>query len=67
MPYVNIKLIPNEHTTTEKKAELIAGVTRLLQEIMGKAPHTTTVVIEELSAENWGIGGVTLAAQWAKK
>lgn len=67
MPLVNIKLIPGEKTTTEKKAELIAGVTRLLQEIMDKAPQTTTVIIEEVPAENWGTGGTSVAAQRAGK
>jgi 4-oxalocrotonate tautomerase len=56
MPYVNIK-ITNENVTPEKKAQLIAGVTQLLQELMGKNPQTTVVVIDEVSTDNWGIGG----------
>lgn len=67
MPLVNIKLIPGEKTTTAKKAELIAGVTKLLADIMDKAPHTTTVIIEEVPAENWGTGGTSVAAQRAGK
>lgn len=67
MPLVNIKLIPGEKTTTEKKADLIAGVTRLLEKILDKAPHTTTVIIEEVPAENWGSGGESVAAQRARK
>ncbi len=56
MPYVNIK-ITNEHVTPEKKAELIKGATDLLQNVLGKNPETTVVVIEEVETDNWGIGG----------
>ena len=56
MPYVNIK-ITNEGATTAQKAELISGVTRLLQDVLGKNPATTVVVIDEVDTDNWGIGG----------
>jgi 4-oxalocrotonate tautomerase len=56
MPYVNIK-ITNEGATPAQKLELIAGVTELLQRVLGKNPKTTTVVIEEVSTDNWGIAG----------
>ena len=59
MPFVNIK-ITNEDVTPEKKARLIAGTTRLLQEVLGKNPQTTVVVIEEVDTDNWGIGGETV-------
>ena len=56
MPYVNIK-ITNEGVTPEKKAALIAGATKLLQDVLGKNPQTTVVVIEEVDTDSWGIGG----------
>lgn len=56
MPYVNIK-ITREGATTEQKAELIAGVTGLLADVLGKNPQTTVVVIDEVETDNWGIGG----------
>jgi len=56
MPYVNIK-ITNEGASEEQKAALIEGVTDLLAKTLGKNPATTVVVIEEVPAENWGIGG----------
>ena len=64
MPYVNIK-ITREGATAAQKAQLIAGVTRLLQEVLGKNPATTVVVIDEVETDNWGIGGesVTLRRQ----
>jgi 4-oxalocrotonate tautomerase len=57
MPYVNIK-ITEEKTTAEQKRQLIEGVTRLLQEKLGKNPHSTIVVIEEVPTDNWGIAGI---------
>ncbi|WP_409296615.1 2-hydroxymuconate tautomerase family protein [Peribacillus sp. SCS-26] len=56
MPYVNIK-ITNENVTSEKKAQLIQGVTQLLQDVLDKNPETTVVVIDEVHTDNWGIGG----------
>jgi len=59
MPYVNIK-ITDEGVTSEQKEKLIQGVTDLLQTTLGKNPATTVVVIEEVSTDNWGIGGVSV-------
>jgi len=56
MPYVNIK-ITREDVTSQQKAELISGVTELLQRVLKKNPVTTVVVIEEVDTDNWGIGG----------
>ncbi|HTP05422.1 MAG TPA: 4-oxalocrotonate tautomerase family protein [Nitrospirota bacterium] len=62
MPYVNIK-ITNEGATAEQKAKLIQGVTKLLQDVLGKNPQTTCVVIEEVSTDNWGIGGESITVR----
>ncbi len=59
MPYVNIR-ITKENATSDQKALLIKGVTNLLQEVLGKNPQTTVVVIDEVETENWGIGGETV-------
>ncbi len=56
MPYVNIK-ITNEDVTLDKKNKLIKGVTNLLQDVLGKNPETTVVVIDEVDTDNWGING----------
>lgn len=70
MPYVNIR-ITREGATPEQKAELIGGVTELLQRVLGKNPATTVVNIDEVDFENWGIGGLPVldyrAAQAAKE
>jgi 4-oxalocrotonate tautomerase len=56
MPYVNIK-ITDENVSADDKKALIEGATKLLQEVLGKNPATTVVVIDEVNTDNWGIGG----------
>ena len=65
MPYVNIK-ITNEAVPPEKTAELIKGATELLQNVMGKNPQTTVVVIDEVDTDNWGIAGETITERRKK-
>jgi 4-oxalocrotonate tautomerase len=62
MPYVNIK-ITREGATSAQKARLITGVTELLQEVLGKNPATTVVVIDEVETDNWGIGGESITVR----
>ena len=57
MPYVNIK-VTREGVTPDQKAELIAGVSDLLQRVLDKDPSRTHVVIDEIDLENWGVGGL---------
>ena len=56
MPYVNIR-VTKEGVTSEQKARLIKGVTDLLKDVLGKDPKTTSVVIDEIDTNNWGVGG----------
>jgi 4-oxalocrotonate tautomerase len=62
MPYVRIE-ITDEGVADDHKAEVIAGVTELLQRVLGKDPATTFVVIDEVPSANWGIGGVPVT-EW---
>ena len=59
-PYVNIK-VTREGVTAEQKAQLIAGTTALLGDVLGKNPATTVVVIDEVDMDNWGIAGLPVA------
>lgn len=65
MPYVNIKVTREgtapgaSATTPAQKRALVKGVSDLLFEILGKPPHWTFVVIDEVELENWGVGGMT--------
>jgi 4-oxalocrotonate tautomerase len=65
MPYVHIE-ITDEDVTDDAKAEVIAGVTDVLQRVLGKNPATTFVVIDEVPLANWGIGGVPVA-EWRNR
>ena len=56
MPYVNIK-VTDLGVTRAQKAELIAGVTQLLKEVLDKVPASTFVVIDEVNTDKWGTGG----------
>jgi len=62
MPYVNIK-VTKEGVTADQKAKLIKGATDLLANVLGKNPETTVVVIDEVSTDNWGIGGETITVR----
>ena len=62
MPYVNIRMIRDgAGATPEQKSEVIAGVTKVLQDVLGKNPATTWVVIDELDADSWGVGGQSVS------
>lgn len=61
MPFVNIQ-ITREGATAEQKLALIEGVTDLLVRILAKNPVTTFVIIDEVEADNWGIGGQSVTA-----
>ncbi len=63
MPYVNIKFVREKKATREQKAAIIRGVTNLLKDIMKKNPATTIVVIDEVDADDWGIGGETVSVR----
>lgn len=56
MPFVNIK-ITKENVTSLQKAQLIKGVTELLQKVLNKNKATTFVIIDEVETDNWGIAG----------
>ena len=56
MPYVNIK-VTDEGVTREQKETLIAATTQLLKDVLNKNPASTFVVVEEVSTDNWGVGG----------
>lgn len=58
MPYVHVQITREGDTSPEHKAEVIQGVTEVLERVLGKKPASTFVVIEEVELENWGIGGL---------
>ena len=65
MPYVNIKVTQEggpdgTGPSADEKAQLISGVTQLLQDVLNKPPASTFVVIDEISLDDWGIAGRTV-------
>ena len=62
MQYVNIT-ITREGASAEQKTALIAGVTQLHVDVLGKNPQTTMVVIDEVDTDNWGIGGESVTSR----
>lgn len=51
MPYVDVK-VTRESVTPDQKRAIIAGVTQLLVDVLGKNPATTVVVIDEVDMDN---------------
>ncbi len=62
MPYINVQ-ITREGVTAQQKRDIIAGVTRLMQDILNKNPQRTHVVIQEIETDNWGVGGQSITEQ----
>ena len=56
MPYINVQ-VTREGVMPQQKRAIIAGVTRLMMDILNKDPRTTHVIIQEIDTDNWGVGG----------
>ncbi|MBL7869889.1 MAG: 4-oxalocrotonate tautomerase family protein [Flavobacterium lindanitolerans] len=56
MPYVKIELT-REGVTREQKQQLIAGVTNLISDILGKDPNLAHIVLQEIELDDWGFAG----------
>lgn len=59
MPYVLIQ-VTDEGVTAPQKRDLIGRTTRMLQDVLGKDPAMTFVVIEEVPTDNWGVAGLSV-------
>jgi 4-oxalocrotonate tautomerase len=59
MPIVNLQVLGT--LTDEQKRELVARFTRDLQEVAGKPPEYTYVLIHEVAREDWGHRGKRFA------
>jgi len=66
MPYVNVKVTP-DGVTAERKRRIIAGITEVLQTVLGKDPNLTMVVIDEVATDSWGLGGEPITARLARE
>ena len=59
MPLITVKTVGP--ISAEARNQLIERMTVVMQEVLGKNPATTHVLIEEVAAENWGLGGKSVA------
>ena len=55
MPYVNVKLIGK--LTKQQKQTIVEQISETLEKVANKPKRHTYIVIEEISAENWGVNG----------
>ena len=65
MPFVSIRI--SGTATKDQKSAIVADVTRSLVERLGKNAAAVQIVIEEVSLENYGAGGILLADRDAPK
>lgn len=61
MPFVNVMVAGP--LTKDQKTALAGKISAALEEIAGKDPETTYVVFEEVSRENWAVGGKLLTGK----
>ncbi len=66
MPFVNIK-VTESNISSEQKEKIIKGVTDLLADVLSKNPKSVMVLIEEISSDNWGLGGESVTNLRKKK
>ena len=59
MPYIQLRVAGN--LTKEQKQEIAAQFTKTLEEVAGKPPAATYIVIEGVSRDNWAKGGKLLS------
>jgi 4-oxalocrotonate tautomerase len=65
MPFVSIRI--SGTATKDQKSGIVADVTQSLVERLGKNPAAVQIVIEEVSTENYGAGGILIADRDAAK
>jgi 4-oxalocrotonate tautomerase len=72
MPIVTVQVTREGTTpdrtsvTPEEKAAIIAGVSKVMLDVLNKPLESTYVVIEEVDLDNWGWGGLP-TVQYRKK
>ena len=59
MPYINVKVAGS--LTREQKETIVERITELMEEVAGKPPSATYIVIDEVSRGNWAKNGALLA------
>jgi 4-oxalocrotonate tautomerase len=58
MPYINVRVAGA--LKPEQKREIAKRITEVMQDVAGKPPEATYIVIDEVSRENWAKAGKLL-------
>ena len=67
MPFVNVKITrENGGATADQKQAIIAGVTKVLVDVLGRGEKTTVVIIEEVDTDNYGVAGESTTSRRQK-
>ncbi|WP_428023442.1 tautomerase family protein [Arcobacter sp.] len=62
MPVINVKMTHEDGgATKEQKERLAKGITELFADIFGRGASSAVVIIEEVSMDNYAIGGKTVS------
>jgi 4-oxalocrotonate tautomerase len=59
MPLIQVYLLKGR--TGQQKRRLIRELTDVMVDVLGSRPERVNVVVHEVDADNWGLGGVPLS------
>ena len=65
MPFITVQLI--EGRSVEQKHALIKEISEAAIRVLDADPDNVRIVINEVTADDWGVGGVPVAGSRAKK
>ena len=65
MPFITVQLI--EGRSVEQKHALIKEISEAAIRVLDADPDNVRIVINEVTADDWGVGGVPVAVRRAKK
>ena len=65
MPFITVQLI--EGRSVEQKHALIKEISEAAIRVLDADPDIVLIVINEVTADDWGVGGVPVAVSRAKK
>jgi len=61
MPIINVKMTHEDGgATNEQKQKLHEGMAKLFDDVFGRGGKTAVVTIEEISTDNYSVGGKTI-------
>jgi 4-oxalocrotonate tautomerase len=65
MPFITVQLI--EGRSVEQKHALIKEISEAAIRVLDADPDNVRIIINEVTADDWGVGGVAVAVSRAKK